>query len=44
MMLEEVGASPCALSCCLGSFERHGALSHDGCGVLGVKVRSLLVF
>ena len=39
-MFEEFWASRCALSRCLRSFGRHGALSHDVKGVLGVTARS----
>ena len=43
MMFEEFWASWCALSCSLKSFGRHGALSHDVEGVLGVTVHSLMI-
>ena len=33
-----------ALSHDVRSFGRHGALSHDVCGVLGVTVRSIMMF
>ena len=44
MMFEEFWASRCAVSWCLRSFGRHGALSHDVSGVLGVTVRCLVMF
>ena len=44
MMFEEFWASRCDLSWCLRSFGRHGALSHDVGGVLGVTARSLMMF
>ena len=43
MISEEFWASRCDLSGCLRSFDRHGPLSHDFCGVLGVTVRSLMI-
>ena len=43
MMLKEFWASRCALSGFLKSIGRHGALSHDLWGALGVTVRSLMI-
>ena len=44
MMFAEFWASRCAVSWCLRSFGRHGALSDDVRGVLAVTERSLRMF
>ena len=44
MMFEEFWASRRAPSRCLRSFGRHGGLSHDVSGAVGVAVRSLMMF
>ena len=44
MMFQEFWASRRALSRSLRSFGRHGALSRDVSGILGVTVRSLMMF